>query len=224
MSITNSFAKSAGNGFKRSLCQARGRGVTFADYALAASFMPVRGFGTFNSVAHLSGSENPVVIAFNRTWPAVYSTLTEVWTDGNGGSANRVSVAGNFYDIPVVITQTGSALPILTMTSSTVTDTTISATGNFSGIAVTYAATLTGLYDPTTSWATDAAAGLTLLDILTYADAANPASAVYLGENSRADPATGNIINPGGTSALIVPISSVRFASSASLNCAFTSP
>jgi hypothetical protein len=136
--------------FARSGCQNR---IRFAPdttrLAVYLAFVPIWGFGQFNA-SSTYGS-----LIYDDTWPVVYDTLTEVWTETNpfgGGTRTTTSVYAPYLDAPFSTSTvtTGVFFGPGSILSFTAGLTSCSATYGGGLVSGTYTATLTGLYS--TSW------------------------------------------------------------------------
>ena len=134
-------------------------------YNMLIGYIPLNGFGTFSGLnpGFTSGDTTPRgsssqfstgVMLFNDTWPNVYSTLTESWTDSTGSGGGTITFS-SYVDIIITYSPGAGDPPAasgLTLTSLSDTSCTVGYTdGN--GNAGVYTATLSGLFDAATGWA-----------------------------------------------------------------------
>lgn len=116
---------------------------TISLFSMVIARMPLWGFGSFsgttpvvvnstemfgNSGTSILSGSSSVVALFNSTWPAVYNTLTESWSETHGGSQTITTAYSQYADV-FQTTTTSSSGPFVgdgTITSITITSSLIS--------------------------------------------------------------------------------------------------
>ncbi len=183
-SHTSAILRSPGGAQLRSHAGARlSIPASFSYFSMCVAKYPLQGFGTFKSTDTLSGSI-PTTSQYltwpqNQCWPAVYNSMTEVWTEITGTQTIK-STYTPFADLQYTSTssvylQTTTTTGTIyggTITGVTVTDAVITITYAAPFGTATYTATLSGSlispsgagpFNPKTEWGDLTALCLNLL-------------------------------------------------------------